>query len=149
MKKMLFICMVGSLFITSVATANEVVSTNIVGYQEHKGTAKFDMVGCVFVPVTNSTSAILFSKLVSGDFKAKDEVHFLLPSGDFQKLTYEVGTLVDTSDPDWLNWTYDGTGWGDFGVKTDQFIASGQGFWFFPKTNVKVEFPVPASLLQL
>jgi len=58
MKKMLFICMVGSLFfLTSVATASEVVSTNIVGYQKISSVAPFYVTGPTFVSVLSFLEA--------------------------------------------------------------------------------------------
>jgi len=68
MKKMLFICMVGSLFITSMATAGEVVSTNIVGYINIPLVRRgFTFTGPTFVPVLTDGSAAKLGDVVSAN----------------------------------------------------------------------------------
>jgi len=141
MKKMLFICMVGSLFfLTSVATAEEVVSENIVGYQQRVGRSTFDMVGCVFTPITNSTGSTLFSKLVTGDFKDGDQAQFLRPTGGYNILVYYVGGLfVPGVGPGQ-------TGWGNTsGIQTDVNLIAGTAFWM----NTDADYFIQAGQVQI
>jgi len=124
---MLFMCAAGIL---TASIASAMTSANIVGYQGHervvdsKGNPLFNMVGCVFTPVTNSTGAIAFSKLVTGNFNAGDEAQFLFPGGGSLVLQYYVGNLWSE---DYSKW--DLTGWGDNGTEADIGLFPGTAFW--------------------
>ena len=135
MRKMLFICMGLGLLVTSIATASDVVSTNIVGYQQDKGrgASTYMMAGAIFTPVLNPLGKHQFSKFVTGDFQAGDQVQFLLPNGSYNILTYYVDNLWVEVEED--VWEDHHTGWGQFQTLADQELTAGTAFWI--KTNVK------------
>ena len=74
--------MVGSLFLTSVATASEVVSTNIVGYTTVKGKADgFTVVTPTFINVQSVIPAISLDKVGGSLTPWVDNISFLFPDG--------------------------------------------------------------------
>ena len=84
MKKMLFICMVGSLFfLTSVATASEageVVSTNIVGYLTKSNSTGFTHLTPNFIDVCSEIQSFKLNRL-TGNFSDDDKIIFYSVSG--------------------------------------------------------------------
>jgi len=101
MKKMLFIYMVGSIFITSVATA-QVVSTNIVGYTTIEGEAAGKMLlTSPFVSVQSTEQTFSLSQL-TGNLRNFDTIELINSGGVVSfKAYYWV------SDDEWYDWYTD------------------------------------------
>ena len=90
--------MVGSLFfLTSVATASEVVSTNIVGYNTVKGSARgYTVITPTFINVLSGIPQISLDKVGGSLEPGVDSLFFMYPDGSLSKAI----TWYDY-DPSW------------------------------------------------
>ena len=131
MKKMLFICMVGSLFfLTSVATASEVVSVNTVGYTPAPKLKAngYVQVGINFEAV-NAESGVdirindLFAEQFPGQFNAN------LLAADADQIIIDSATYYYTYSPAAPGNTY----WRRLGTAgaTEDCLPVGAAVWFF------------------
>jgi len=88
-KKLLFISMVGSLFITMAATASEVVSTNIVGYVLDGGSkVGFRQIAPPFISVLDDNQMFTLDR-ITGNFNQSDTLQFI----DTSNNTYSPSTV--------------------------------------------------------
>ena len=95
--------MVGSLFLTSVATASEageVVSTNIVGYDkfESASTGGFTSFTSPFVSVL-STNQMFTLRQLTGNFRTNQSIQFFDSNGNvYFRALYMFGDWEDTNE---------------------------------------------------
>jgi len=134
MKKMLFICMVGSIFITGMATAGEVVSTNIVGYTQYGDSmsGRYTVLAPPFISVLNTDRELMLES-ITGNFDFFNAIQIFDGNA---KVEFEAYWLPDwAAGADGEGW-YDGDDWDLYLGKTP--LSLGNAYYIVTDGGVKI-----------
>ena len=141
MRKMLFICMGLGFLVTSIATASDVVSTNIVGYLKTTATGKYFTSGPTFVQVltfqdSSNPQWRLGDIIAEGMDPGEDFIQFINPGNAKVRL---AATYIPKSDPVFGGWwdkdALDNMDYDPANRLDDMFFPVSEGFLCYFETS--------------